>query len=161
MVSRMRCIVTASTSSARNSGFTLIEGVVLASLVGIVAAFAVPRFTRLANNVRASEVAALGANLRSASQAAHAQFLAPGAHLSAITLDGKIVTLRNGYPDVTASGIRNAIFDADGFTANEGADFVIFIRADAPSAEQCSVTYQAAAEPSSAATITRPDTSGC
>jgi MSHA pilin protein MshA len=129
----MRCIITPCATLARNSGFTLIEGVVLASLVGIAAAFAVPRFTRLANNVRASEVITLGANLRSAAQAAHAQFLAPGAHLSAITLDGKIVTLRNGYPDVTASGIRNAIFDADGFTANESADSVIFIRADAPS----------------------------
>jgi MSHA pilin protein MshA len=161
MVFRMRRIITPSTSLARNSGFTLIEAVVLASLVGIVAAFAVPRFTRLANNVRASEVIALGANLRSASKAAHAQFLAPGAHLSAITLDGKTVTLRNGYPDVTASGIRNAIFDAGGFTANEGADSVIFIRADAPSSEQCSVTYQAAAEPSRAATITQPDTRGC
>jgi MSHA pilin protein MshA len=161
MVSRMRCIITPSTSLARNSGFTLIEAVVLASLVGIVAAFAVPRFTRLANNVRASEVIALGANLRSAAQAAHAQFLAPGVHLSAITLDGKIVTLRNGYPDATASGIRNAIFYADGFTANEGADSVIFIRADAPSGEQCSVTYRAAADPSRAATVTHPDTSGC
>jgi MSHA pilin protein MshA len=161
MVSRMRCIITPSTSIARNSGFTLIEGVVLASLVGIIAAFAVPRFTRLANNARASEVIALGANLRSAAQAAHAQFLAPGAHLSTITLDGKTVTLRNGYPDVTAGGIRNAIFDSDGFTANESLDSVTFVRTDAPSGEQCSVTYQAAAEPSRAATISHPDTSGC
>jgi MSHA pilin protein MshA len=161
MVFRMRCIITHSTSPARNSGFTLIEAVVLASLVGIVAAFAVPRFTRLANNVRASEVIALGDNLRGAAQAAHARFLAPGAHLSAITLDGKTVTLRNGYPDATASGIRNAIFDSDGFSANEGIDSVTFSRADAPSGEQCSVTYQAAPEPSRAATVTDPDTSGC
>jgi MSHA pilin protein MshA len=153
--------MTPNPSPPRNSGFTLIEGVVLASLVGIVAAFAVPRFTRLANHVRASEVIALGTNLRSAAQAAHAQFLAPGAHLSSITLDGKTVTLRNGYPDVTATGIRNAIFDSDGFSANEGVDSVTFSRADAPSGEQCSVTYQAAPEPSRAATITYTDTSGC
>jgi MSHA pilin protein MshA len=161
MVSQMRRIITPSTSSARSSGFTLIEGVVLASLVGIVAAFAVPRFTRLANRVRASEVIALGANLRNAALAAHAQFLAPGASFSAITMGGKTVSLKNGYPDVTAHGIRNAVFDSDGFTVNEGADSVTFTRADAPSEEQCSVTYQAATQPNSAATITNPDISGC
>jgi MSHA pilin protein MshA len=157
----MRRTMNLSTSSSRSSGFTLVEAVVLASLVGIVTAFAVPRFTRLGSGVRASEVTALGAKLRHAAQAAHAQFLAPGAHLSVITMGGKTVILKNGYPDATANGIRNAIFDSDGFTACEGADSVTFIRADAPSGKQCSVTYHAAPEASSAATITDPDTSGC
>jgi MSHA pilin protein MshA len=157
----MRRTITPSTSSSRGSGFTLIEAVVLASLVGIVAAFAVPRFTRLGSGVRASEVTALGAKLRGAAQTAHAQFLAPGPHLLGVTMGGKTVTLRNGYPDATANGIRNAIFDSDGFTASEGAGSVTFIRADAPSGKQCSVTYQAAPEASSTATIIDPDISGC
>ncbi len=72
---------------------------------------------------------------------------------------GKTVSLRNGYPD--ANGIRNAIFDSDGFTANEDADSVSFSRTDAPSGKECSVTYQAARDASSAAIITEPDTSGC
>jgi hypothetical protein len=42
--------------------FYAYRAVVLASLIGIVAAFAVPRFTGLRNGVRASEVTALGAN---------------------------------------------------------------------------------------------------
>ena len=161
MIFRMRRNITPSTSSARSSGFTLIEVVVLTSLVGIVAAFAVPHYTRLANSVRASEVTALGANLRQAALTAHAQFLVPGPQLSAITMGGKTVTLRNGYPDATANGIRKAVFDSDGFTVDEGADFVIFMRADAPSGPQCSVTYQAAPEASSSATITDPEISGC
>jgi MSHA pilin protein MshA len=161
MIFRMRRNITLSTPSARSSGFTLIEMVVLTSLIGIVAAFAVPRYTRLANSVRASEVTALGANLRQAALTAHAQFLIPGPQPSAITMAGKTVTLRNGYPDVTANGIRNAVFDSDGFTVDEGADFVTFIRADAPSGQQCSVTYQAAPEASSAAIITNPEISGC
>jgi type II secretory pathway pseudopilin PulG len=156
----MRRTITPSTSSSRSSGF-LIEAVVLASLVGIVASFALPRFTRLGSSVRASEVTALGAKLRSAAQAAHAQYLTPGSHLSSITMDGKTVSLKNGYPDATAGGIRNAIFDSDGFTASDGAGSVTFIRADAPSGKQCSVTYQAAPEAGSAASITDPDTSGC
>jgi MSHA pilin protein MshA len=135
--------------------------VVLASLIGIVAAFAVPRFTGLRNGVRASEVTALGAKLRDAAQAAHAQFLAPGSPLLGVTMGGKTVSMKNGYPDATANGIRNAIFDSDGFTAIEGAGSVTFIRADAPSGKQCSVTYRAAPEAGIAASIADPDTSGC
>jgi MSHA pilin protein MshA len=161
MVFRMRRNITPSTSSVRSSGFTLIEVVVLSSLVGIVAAFAVPRFTRLAHSVRVSEVTALGSNLRQAALSAHAKFLIPGPHLSAVTMGGKTVNLRNGYPDVTVNGIRNAVFDSDGFTVDEGADFVIFMRADAPSGAHCSVTYQAASEATGAATITDPEISGC
>jgi type II secretory pathway pseudopilin PulG len=157
----MRRTMTLSTSLSRSSGFTLIEGVVLASLVGIGASFAVPHFTRLANSARAAEVTALGANLRRAAQTAHAQFLAPGAHRSAITMGGKTVTLRNGYPDATVSGICNAVFDSDGFSASEGAGSVTFFRADAPAGEQCSVTYKAAPEASSGAIITDPEISGC
>jgi type II secretory pathway pseudopilin PulG len=156
----MRRTMTLNTSTSRSSGFTLIEGVVLASLVGIAASFAVPHFTRLANSARAAEVTALGANLRHAALAAHAQFLAPGTHRSAITMGGKTVTLRNGYPDATVSGICNAVF-VDGFTASEGAGSVTFFRADAPAGEQCSVTYKAAPEASGGAIITDPDTSGC
>ena len=83
------------------------------------------------------------------------------AHLLGVTMGGKTVTLKNGYPDATVSGICNAIFDSDGFTAREGTGSVTFIRTDAPSGKQCSVTYRAAPEASSGATITAPDTSGC
>jgi MSHA pilin protein MshA len=159
MAFRMRSTLTRSTSLPRSSGF-LVEAVVLASLVGIVAAFAVPRFTRLGYRVRASEVTTLSAKLRHAAQAAHAQSLERGSHLSAITMGGKTVILRNGYPDATANGIRSAIFDSDGFTASEAAGSVTFIRVDAPAAKQCSVTYRAAPE-AGGATITDPDTSGC
>jgi len=157
----MRRTIIPSTCSARDSGFTLIDTVVLTSLVGIVAAFAVPHFTRLANSVRAAEVITLGARLRHAAQSANAQSLVPGSHVSAVTMGGKTVTLRNGYPDATAGGICNAVFDSDGFTASEGAGFVTFIRADAPSGKQCSVTYQAAPEAGSTATITDLDISDC
>src|SRR6202011_886710 len=97
---------------------------VLVSLVGIVAAFAVPGFTCLSNGVRATGVLALSTNLRNTVQAAHAQFLASGAHLSATTIEGKSIHLKNGYPDAGPDGIRNAVVVSDGFTVHEGADFV-------------------------------------
>ena len=130
------------------------------SLVGIVAAFVVPRFTRLGNEALASEVVALSGYLQHAAQTAHAQSLASGSHLSEITIVGRTVNLKNGYPDAGADGIRSAVLDADGFAATEGDDFVTFTRADAPSENQCSVTYRTA-KADSAATITNIDTSGC
>jgi hypothetical protein len=60
----MRNIPRAGASLPRNSWLSLIEGVVIVSLIGIVAAFAVSRFTRLANTARATEVVSLSATLR-------------------------------------------------------------------------------------------------
>jgi MSHA pilin protein MshA len=158
---RMRSTFPAGSRPPRNHGFSLIEVVVLVSLFGIVAAFAVPRFTRVANYARASEVDGLSANLRNAAQAAHGQFLASSAHLSAATVEGKTVTLQYGYPDVSPSGIRNAVFDLEGFAVNEGPDTVTFVKADAPSGEHCAVTYHAAPFARSAASVSNVETSGC
>jgi MSHA pilin protein MshA len=157
----MRNIPRAGAFLPRNSGFSLIEGVVIVSLIGIVAAFAVSRFTRLANTARATEVVALSATLRKTLEAAHAQFLASGAHLSATTIEGKRVHLENGYPDTGPNGIRNAVFDSDGFSVHEGPGFVTFFRADAPTAQQCAVTYRAAPASSDTPTVDNIETSGC
>src|SRR5258708_39480404 len=61
-------------SRSRSEGFSLVELVVVITLLGILCSFAIPRFTRLENDARASEVVALSLNLRSASAAAHAQY---------------------------------------------------------------------------------------
>jgi type II secretory pathway pseudopilin PulG len=147
-------------SSSINAGFALIEAVVVVSLLGIVAVFAVPSLTRLGNQARASEVIALSARLQLAAQTAHARFLASGSQLSATMIEGRTINLKNGYPDTGADGIRNAVPASEGFTVNAGGDFVAFSRVDAPSGGQCSVTYRMA-ENDGGATITNIDTSGC
>jgi Tfp pilus assembly protein FimT len=148
-------------SDFSSGGFSLVEGVVLACLLGILIAFSVPRFTRVAHSARASEVAALSASLRHASEAAHVQYLAAGERQSTVSVDRKIIRLRNGYPDASASGIRNAVFDLDGFTIIATDDAVTFARSDAPQAQQCSVTYHVALESSQAAVVSGLDTTGC
>jgi MSHA pilin protein MshA len=148
-------------TSVRARGFSLVEVVVLLSLMGMAAAFAVPRFTTLANRARASEVVALGASLSTAAQLAHAQYLASGATLAAAKFEGQTVTLKNGYPDATREGIGSAFVDADGFVAKVHPTSVTFVKTGAPSEAQCAVTYHAAVEPKSVPTVNDINIGGC
>ncbi len=147
--------------TSKNFGFSLVEIVVLVTLLGMGAAFAVPRFTSLANRTRAAEVLALGNELRAAAAAAHSQFVAAGSHLSAATLEGRAVALKYGYPEASAGGIGNAIIDWGGFTTKANPSFVVFFKTGALSEFKCSVTYRAAPEPAVAAAITNINISGC
>jgi MSHA pilin protein MshA len=144
-----------------STGISLIELVVVITLVGILAAFAVPRFTRLENDVRSSEVVALSVKLRGAAAQAHAQYLSSGATLSAATLQGRTIQLRNGYPDAGAQGIRLAIADASDFVISSTPTSVTYSKRGAPVGARCAVTYRASLAASSAATLTDLNTSGC
>jgi type II secretory pathway pseudopilin PulG len=146
---------------SKTLGFSLVEIVVVVTLVSMGTAFAVPRFTSLANRARASEVLALSAGLRDATQVAHNQFVASGSNLLAAKLKGKAVVLKNGYPDATSSGIGNAVVDSGGFITKSNPSSVTFFKTGAPLDTQCSVTYRAASHPSIAATITDINLSGC
>src|ERR1700742_709250 len=87
-------------------GVSSIELVVIITMIGLVAAFALPRFNHLQNDVRASEVVALSLSLRTATEAAHAQFVKLGTSPSVVSVNGKSIRLRNGYPDASDFGIR-------------------------------------------------------
>jgi type II secretory pathway pseudopilin PulG len=146
---------------SRTLGFSLVEIVVVVTLVAMGTAFAVPRFTSLANRARASEVVALSASLRDATQVAHNQFVASGSTLTAAKLKGKAVVLKNGYPDATGAGIGNAVVDSSGFTTKSNLSSVTFFKTGAPMDAQCSVTYKAASHPSIPATVTDIKLRGC
>jgi type II secretory pathway pseudopilin PulG len=141
-------------------GNSLVELVVVITMVGVIFSFAIPRFTRLENNVRATEVTALSVNLRSAAAAAHAQYLESGARLASATLKGRSVQLKNGYPDAGARGIGATLADLSGFTVTVTPTSVIYSKTDAPVPAQCTVTYRASAE-SGEATTGDLKTSGC
>jgi MSHA pilin protein MshA len=142
-------------------GNSFVELVVVITTLGVASSFAIPRFTRLENNVRATEVIALSVNLRSAAAAAHAQYLESGARLSSATLQGRSIQLKNGYPDAGTHGIGAALADVvTGFTVNVTPTSVSYSKTDAPAPAQCTVTYRASPE-SGAATISDLKTSGC
>lgn len=152
-------IVIKGTLSRRR--FSLVDVVVIASLIGIIASFSVPRFTRLANRARAAQVIALRENLRDAARFAHAQYVASGATLASANIGGNTIELKNGYPDASGNGIGMAVLDPGGFTTRAGAGSITFFKTGAPSSEQCSVTYGAVTLPNSALVIANVETSGC
>jgi len=83
----------------QQSGFTLIELIMVIVVLGILAAFALPRFADFSNQARASAIEGLAGSLRSASAIAHSAQLATGAADNALVqLDGVGVQLANGYP---------------------------------------------------------------
>ena len=94
-------------------GFTLIELVVVIVILGILAAFAVPKFMGLETRARIASLNAMSGTLRSSAAMAHGVWLAQGS-TGNITVEGKTVTMVNGYPDKASLG--NLIQDISGYT---------------------------------------------
>jgi len=143
----------------QQTGFTLIELVVVITILGILAAFAIPRFANLDSQARVSAVTALTGSLRSAAALAHAEYLAAGTTPSTVTMEGQTVTLNNGYPD--SNGIQVALQDVSGFTIASAASTVTFQKNGATTLSSCQVIYTVASAASSPPTYTGPTTSGC
>src|SRR5271165_3367664 len=140
----------------RQSGFTLIELVVVITILGILAAFAIPRFTQLDSQARIAAVTSLGGSLQSAAALAHAQYLASGTAPANVTMDGQLIALTNGYPSATAGGIVNTLQDTSGFTTAVTATTVTFSKNGAPGSGPCSVTYTASTGLGVPAVVTLP-----
>lgn len=137
----------------KQGGFTLIELVVVIALLGILAAFAIPRFASLEREARAATTQGLSGSVRSAAAMAHGLHLATGA--AAVDMEGNTIDIVNGYPD--AETIVDTLADSTGFTVSDDGTTATFVKTGV--AGPCEVAYTEAAvnNPPSVAV----DTSGC
>jgi MSHA pilin protein MshA len=140
-------------------GFTLVELVVVITILGILAAFAVPRFLSLDREARVAAVRGLEGSVRSAAALTHSLYLANGG--TAVNMDGAgaAITMAFGYPADSAAGIGATLQDTSGFGVTAGPPYV-FTKTGAPTPATCSVSYTAAAAAGGAPTIA-VNTAGC
>lgn len=137
-------------------GFTLIELVVVIALLGILAAFALPRFASLESEARSATVQGLAGSLRSASAMAHGLYLATS--VTPVVMEGQNIAIVNGYP--SADDVANTLSDTTGFDPGTPAGGTVTItKLGATTPANCSVEYtEAAADGVPGIAV---DTSGC
>ena len=149
-------------SKSKQRGFTMIELVVVIVILGILAAFALPKYMGLENQARIASVNGLEGTTRSAAALAHGVWLASGSPAT-ITVEGQVITMANGYPNratmvntLTPGTVQAGTPGRYTYAAGTG----VFSLNGAPTPATCSVTYTQPAALNLAPTIATA-TAGC
>lgn len=152
-------------------GFTLIELILVISIVGLLSAAAIPRYINMQTQARTAKAQSVYGSVRSAAALARANCALDLAGLVApstctkgggtTNMDGAAVEMVNQFPAATMNGIIAAAqvsAAADGVTITAGNPIVIDMNGGA--SPNCRISYTAATAGPVAPAITLT-TSGC
>ncbi|WP_262835530.1 type II secretion system protein [Undibacterium sp. Jales W-56] len=143
----------------RQNGFTLIELIVVITIVSILAALALPRFAALQTDARMAKMNGALGTIKAAAVLAHSiqltQQLGAG---TSVVMEGSTIVMANGYPTSDLASIGHAA----GFTTSAGValpDYVpvatsatVFTVTPDAAHSACTVTYTVPAAAGSAPT---------
>lgn len=147
----------------RNQGFTLVELVVVVTIISILGAFALPKFAALQADARMAKMQSAAGSMKAAAAMAHATLVTRGYPSSftgtpdpAIVIEGVSVTYLNGYPNA-ATIVALAGLAEDYVTTGLTAPRVVAAdskHTGSSGANDCTVSYVAPAAANTPPTYT-------
>ena len=151
-------------TSTKQSGFTLVELIVVIVILGILAATALPKFINVTSDANQAAINGLAGGLRSAVTVVQARYFASGGTGTTVTMaDGNPVTViaNTGIPAASSAGIVAAMTSIDGFAIGTPASGAVQFDFAPSAITNCSLTYDDGSTTTANAGQVNVTTTGC